>query len=293
MSGSVPVDTPDRYGIAEWYGQPFTELSPAQRSGFAVLALGDTRSQPPCPFQEGRPPCSKSGGVCSIQRYADADGRIGEAEGAPVSTCPRRFEEGQLLVHWLADIAGFGEGEAMVAREVPFMPSTETTLNLVLARTANGQMTAWHVLDMQSATIDGAGVRSQFESSRDDRHARAPFPTEDMQPDWSSGRASLLLKTGVKKHLLRWGSKTAVAVDRPFFDAIGGPSPSFSRDLGDGDIVWLVPEIVRTDAGFALARGHWEVLTLEASGEKLLAAETVKREAFEEALRARLRPLAP
>ena len=81
------------------------------------------------------------------------------------------------------------------------------------------------------------------------------------------------------------------ATDRPFFDAIGGPSPSFSRDLGDGDIVWLVPELVRTDAGFALARGHWEVLTLEASGEKLLAAETIKREAFEEALRTRLRPL--
>ena len=289
---SVVDSTAPRYGIAEWYGQPFTELSPAQRSEFAGLALGDTRSQPPCPFQEGRPPCSRSGGVCSIQRYADVDGRIGAAEGAPVSTCSRRFEEGQLLVRWLAEIAGFGEGEAMVAREVPFMPSTESVIDLALVQAANGRL-EWHVLDMQSAIASESGMRLQFEVLRDDRDARAPFPAVDLQPHWPSARASLLLRTGTKKHLLRWSQQTAVAVDRPFFDATGGPSPSFSRDLGDGDIVWLVPEIVRTDAGFALARGHWEVLTLEASGEKLLAAETIKREAFEEALRARLRPLAP
>lgn len=292
MNGGVQAGAPShRYGIAEWYGQPFTDLSPARRSGFASLALGDTRSQPPCPFQEGRPPCSRSGGVCSIQRYADDDGRIGRPDGPPVSTCPRRFEDAQLLVHWLAEIAGFDGGEAMVAREVPFMRFAEPTLNLVLARTANGWLN-WHALDVQSASISGAGMYSQFEALRDDRHAHAPFPDADRQPDWASVRAMLLLKTGVKTRLLRWSQQTAVAVDRPFFDAIGGPSPSFSRDLGDGDIVWLVPEIARTEEGFALARGHWEVLTLEASGEKLLAAETVKREAFEEALRARLKPLA-
>lgn len=289
---SVVDSTAPRYGIAEWYGQPFTELSPARRSEFAGLALDDTRSQPPCPFQEGRPPCSKSGGVCSLQRYTDADRRIGEAEGDPVSTCPRRFEEGQLLAHWLAEIAGFGKGEVMVAREVPFMPSTEALIELALAQAVDGRMN-WRVLDVQPAIASESGMRLQCEALRDDRHARASFPAVDLQPDWSSVRASLLFKTGVKKHLLRWSQQTAVAVDRPFFDAIGGPSPSFSRDLGDGDIVWLVPEIVRTDAGFALARGHWEVLTLEASGEKLLTAETIKREAFEEALRIRLRPLGP
>lgn len=85
----------------------------------------------------------------------------------------------------------------------------------------------------------------------------------------------------------------AVAVDRPFFDAIGGPSSSPSQDLGDGDILWLVPELIRAgNEGFVLTRGHWEVLTLEESSQKLLAAETIKRETFEEMLRARLTPLA-
>ena len=290
--------TAPRYGIAEWYGQPFIDLSPARRSEFASLALGDTRSQPPCPFQEGNPPCSKSGGVCSIQRYADDDGRIGSPDGPPVSTCPRRFEESQLLVHWLAEIAGFDGGEAMVAREVPFMQSTETAkpagkIDLVVARDTGGSL-QWYGLEIQAVYFSGLGMRSQFEALRGDRHPRPPFPNAQRRPDWRSSSAKRLMpQLQVKVPTIRrWGSKTAVAVDRPFFDAIGGPSPFFSRDLGDGDIVWLVPEIARTEEGFALARGHWEVLTLEASGEKLLAAETVKREAFEEALRARLKPLA-
>lgn len=290
--------TAPRYGIAEWYGQPFTGLSPARRSEFASLALGDTRSQPPCPFQEGHPPCSKSGGVCSIQRYDDDDGRVGEAAGSPVSTCPRRFEEARLLVHWLAEIAGFDGAETMVAREVPFMQSTETAkpagkIDLVVARDMGGAL-QWYGLEIQAVYFSGLGMRSQFEALRDDRRPQPPFPDAQRRPDWRSSSAKRLMpQLQVKVPTVRrWGSKTAVAVDRPFFDAIGGPSPSFSRDLGDGDIVWLVPEIARTEDGFALARGHWEVLTLEASGEKLLAAETVKREAFEEALRARLKPLA-
>ena len=290
--------TAPRYGIAEWYGQPFIDLSPARRSEFASLALGDTRSQPPCPFQDGQPSCSKSGGVCSIQRYADDDGRIGSPDGPPVSTCPRRFEESQLLVHWLAEIAGFDGGEAMVAREVPFMQSTETAkpagkIDLVVARDTGGSL-QWYGLEIQAVYFSGLGMQSQFEALRDDQHPQHPFPNAQRRPDWRSSSAKRLMpQLQVKVPTIRrWGSKTAVAVDRPFFDAIGGPSPSFSRDLSDGDIVWLVPEIARTDAGFALARGHWEVLTLEASGEKLLAAETVKREAFEEALRARLKPLA-
>jgi len=36
---------------------------------------------------------------------------------------------------------------------------------------------------------------------------------------------------------------------------------------------------------------RWEVLSLEASSKKLLAAETVRREEFEATLRSKLRPL--
>lgn len=73
--------------------------------------------------------------------------------------------------------------------------------------------------------------------------------------------------------------------------AIGGPSPNPSRDLNDGDVIWLVPELAPDGERNRLVRGHWEVLTLEQSGEKLLAARTVRRESFEQTLRAKLRRL--
>ena len=290
--------TASRYGIAEWYGRAFTELAPFERSDLAERALGDTKSQPPCPFQEGRPTCSKSGGVCSLQRYQEEGGRIGATEGAVVIVCPRRFEEGQVIVHWLAEIGGFSPDETMVAREVPFMQSTETEkpagkIDLVVARVI-GDNLMWYGLEIQAVYFSGLGMRTQFEALRDDRDARPPFPNAQRRPDWRSSSAKRLMpQLQVKVPTLRrWASKMAVAVDRPFFDAIGGPSPSRSQDLGDGDIVWLVPELARDGSdGFALRRGHWEVLTLEQSSEKLLAAETIKREAFEEALRARLKPL--
>ena len=287
--------TAPRYGIAEWFGRPFLDISSDERSALAVGALGEASEQPACPFQEGRPACSKSGGVCSLQRYQDDDGRAGTPEGAPVTVCPRRFEEGRMLVSWLAEIVGFDRDEAMVAREVPFMRSTETAkpagkIDLVVGRVAGAELT-WYGLEIQAVYFSGRGMQSQFEALRDDREERPPFPDAQRRPDWRSSSAKRLMpQLQVKVPTLRrWASKMAVAVDRSFFDAIGGPSPSPSQALGDGDIVWLVPELTRaTGGGIVLSRGHWEVLTLEESSQKLLAAETIKQDEFEESLRTRL-----
>ena len=66
-----------------------------------------------------------------------------------------------------------------------------------------------------------------------------------------------------------------------FFHAIGGPSQKVNQDLNEGDIIWLVPQI---SDEYRLEALHWEVLSLEDSSDKLLAAKTVKRREFEEAL---------
>ncbi len=50
-------------------------------------------------------------------------------------------------------------------------------------------------------------------------------------------------------------------------------------------MIWLVPRI---SAEYRFEPHHWEVLTLEDSSKKLLAAETVKRGEFEEGLKERL-----
>ena len=288
---------PERYGVAEWYGIPLTGLSAAQRRQFSAQASQGRRGAPACPFQDGAPSCRKSGGVCSLRRYEQsADGRLGEPVGEPVIVCPSRFEEDKLLVRWLAEIVGFEPGEAMVAREVPFMEGTETNkaagkIDLVVAKSSNGGL-AWHGLEIQAVYFSGEGMQSEFESLGDEQPT-PPFPNAIRRPDWRSSSAKRLMpQLQIKAPTLRrWGSKIAVAVDRPFFDAIGGPSPAPSRDLNDGDVIWLVPELVPDGARNRLVRGHWEVLTLEQSGEKLLAARTVRREAFEQTLRAKLRPL--
>jgi len=271
-----------RYTLAEWFGRPLASLSVADRQALARAALG-AEPPPACPFQPGRPACRKRGGVCSIR----------SGPRTPVITCPQRFGDGNLLPLWLARIVGFPD--VWRAAEVPFMRSPTTgrpagRVDLVVAR--DGAASAWFGLEIQAVYFSGRGMTADFERLRDNADRAPPEPTAVRRPDWRSSSAKRLMpQLQVKGPTLRrWGTKLAVAVDRPFFDAIGGPSAEPSQDLNDGDIVWLVPQI--TD-DHRLVEGHWEVLSLEDSCTKLLSAETVKRGEFEEALRAKLRRIGP
>lgn len=288
-----------RYGIAEWFGQPLTILSPKERMEMAKSASGLTQALP-CPFKDGHPLCSKAGGVCSIQLYEEGDnGRIGNPSGKPVITCPARFEQGYMTVQWLADIVGFSPDEAMLAREIPFMQSTTTNkpagkIDLVVART-EGNRIEWYGLEIQAVYFSWPGMSTQFDVLARDDDVIPPHPDRLRRPDWRSSSAKRLMpQLQVKVPTVRrWNSKIAVAVDRPFFDSIGGPSKSPSQDINDGDIIWMVPEMSwdNDEGTFNLIRDHWEVLTLESSTDKLLAATTISRDTFETVLRDKLSPL--
>lgn len=278
-----------RYGIAEWYGRPFLALSPGERRKFAATALGET-APPRCPFREMA--CSKKGGVCTIQRYARNGAHIGAPEGDPVVVCPARLEQDRIILKWLADIVGFRSDAAMVAREIPFMTSTVTgkaagRIDIVLAE-VNGGL-AWFGLEIQAVYFSGPGMDEEFRTLLDSADSRPPYPSSVRRPDWRSSSAKRLMpQLQVKGPTLRrWGSKIAVAVDRPFFEAMGGPSPDASHDLNDGDVLWLVTKV----SDFHLRPDHWEALTLEAATDKLLAARTVRKQHFEEALREKLEPM--
>ena len=263
-----------------------------------MAASASGRERPlPCPFKQGQPDCSKPGGVCSIQLYDEGEnGRISSALESPVITCPSRFEQNLLPVRWLSEVVGFSSGQAMIAREIPFMQSATTDkaagkIDLVVARTEN-QRLEWYGLEIQAVYFSGPGMSSQFEALANDDDAIPPYPDLTRRPDWRSSSAKRLMpQLQVKVPTVRrWNSKMAVAVDRPFFDAIGGPSASPSHDINDGDIIWLVPELSWDGDKklFELSRGHWEVLTLEASSDKLLAARTISRDGFEAALQDKL-----
>lgn len=80
----------------------------------------------------------------------------------------------------------------------------------------------------------------------------------------------------------------AVAMDENFFKAIGGASANLSHDVNEGDIIWLA---VGVSKKLNLEVRYWEVLPLEESITKLLAAERIKRPEFEKVLRNKLQPL--
>ena len=193
-----------------------------------------------------------------------------------------------MISAWLARIVGFSE--VYTAREVPFMRSPATgkaagRIDLVVAQ--DGAASSWFGLEIQAVYFSGKAMQADFELLLENDDANPPASTAVRRPDWRSSSATRLMPQLQVKGptLIRWGSKLAVAVDMPFFEAIGGPTADPSRDLNDGDIVWLVP---RVTADFRLEEHHWEVLSLDESSKKLLAADTVRRGEFEDALRAKL-----
>jgi hypothetical protein len=210
-----------------------------------------------------------------------------EPEGLPVTLCPHRFEERNLVPLWLAEIAGFSD--VYVAHEVAFMRAPTTgrgagRIDLVLAGDSLAE--EWYGLEIQAVYFSGEGMRSDFEQLLVDNEAAPPMPGK-RRPDWRSSSAKRLMpQLEVKAPTLRrWGKKLAVSVDLPFFESIGGVSERVSHDINEGDILWIVPRIER---GRGLVRHHWEVLSLEDSSRKLLAAEPVKRQDFEADLRRKL-----
>ena len=137
----------ERYSIAEWFGLPFARMPASQRQALAKAALGQ-QDPPQCPFQPGKPPCRKPGGVCSIR----------SGDESPVITCPRRFDYGDLLPRWLAKIVGYAE--VYLASEVPFMRSPSTSrsagrIDLVVAK--DGEASSWFGLEVQAVYFSGIG----------------------------------------------------------------------------------------------------------------------------------------
>ena len=269
-----------------------------RRESLANIALTAEETPPPCPFQPDRGPCRKPGGVCSIRRYRRGPtDTLGEAIGEPVITCPRRFEENSLPARWLGDIVGFEASDVQVATEVGFMQGTGTAkpagkIDMVVANSAGAGL-RWFGLEVQAVYFSGHGMRSEFERLRDSA-GQALFPNAVRRPDWRSSSAKRLMpQLQIKVPTLRrWQAKMAVVVDQPFFESVGGASDDPSQDLGDGDVIWMVVGMQEEETKHhRLTPQHWEVETLEASCDRLLAAKTVPQQAFLDLLRQKLRPI--
>lgn len=268
------------YEIAEWFGVPFRKMSVARRKGAAHAALGETPALP-CPFQHGTPPCSKKGGVCSIS----------SGGGMPVIVCPKRFYEGGLVLKWAAEVCGIED--PYLAREVPIAISTTTgkaagRIDMVLADGPKAKN--WCGIELQAVYFSGKRMEDDFRNILACDTEDPPAPIHRRRPDWRSSSAKRLApQLRVRGPLFRtWGKKMVVVVDQMFFESVGGATESFSRGVHDGDVVWLVPRIGKS---FKLEKGHWEILLLEDTGDKLQAAKTVERTVFKSSLLRKLKKL--
>src|SRR4051794_7020932 len=89
-----------RFGIGEWFGRLFTELTPAERLEYLEFRKINIKKRPPprCPFRSSpsrEVACSKGDGVCTLRVYKeDMTTRVVTPEGLTAkdsrlrTTCP-------------------------------------------------------------------------------------------------------------------------------------------------------------------------------------------------------------
>lgn len=121
-----------RFGIGEWFGKLFTELTVDERKTYLEFRKITIAKRPPpkCPFQStaGKEvACSKRDGVCTSRIYKK-DGLTGEvtsegpvaAESRLRTLCPARFRDGELIKSWVGEVI-LGTTDVKELGEIPFL----------------------------------------------------------------------------------------------------------------------------------------------------------------------------
>lgn len=287
-----------RYGAAELYGHDFASLSPEKIRELSTVP----HREMPCPFKPvelGKPVrrCSKKGGVCSLRQYSKDDAGVISAVGLPVSTCPHRLLEGNLVVQWVGEVL-LGNAQPVVLSELPFLmggaegehQDTDAVgmIDKVLV-SLQGEQLRWCALEMQAVYFSGMSMENDFKEMRTWNGPGIPFPAAHRRPDFrSSGPKRLMPQLQVKVPTIsRWGKKMAVVVDKPFWDSLGHMREG--RDLSNAEIAWFVVAFSGPEGGrFRLKRDAVHFTTLTNAVEGLTGGTPVSLETFEREIRGRL-----
>jgi len=300
-----------RFGIGEWYGRLFKELTAEGRRELARVQFVKKEQRPPllCPFRstEGsHVACPKEGGICSIRVYEldPARGVVSVPEGEAsqlVTTCPHRFKQQGAVFRWIGETL-LGTPTPGVVREVPFLeravasgsnereePQTEKVgrIDNVLVHPRLEPL-VWCALEMQAVYFSGRAMKKEFAKLRRVRSEGLPFPSEHRRPDYrSSGPKRLMPQLQIKVPTLRrWGKRMAVVVDRPFFNALG-PMRTV-QDTSSCDIAWFVVRYEETHDVALLVPDFLRLTTLESAVEGLTGGEPVSQAVFEQRIRQKL-----
>jgi len=274
-----------RYGIGEWYGRPIEAIPSEDKVRYATLK-GKNKEQ--CPFRPVGTTCSKSGGVCSLVPYLrKPNGRIVIRQGL-VTLCPFRFWQDYFIFRAVGNEL-LGTNAPTLIKEVGFLRPVDHAgntlegsagrIDMVLARVGEkNEVDDWCALEIQAVYFSGKKMGVEFPAIAD-APDRLVFPVEQRRPDFRSSAPKRLmpqLQTKVPS-LRRWGKKTAVVVDEPFFLSIG-PMKEVPQ-LSNADIAWFV--VTYDDCDNRLRVLKTVYTTLENSVEGLTAGVPVAKQEFE------------
>jgi hypothetical protein len=293
-----------RFGIGEWYGKSFVNLTPQERKRFAEIQQNPKADIPPCPFlstKEDLRPCWKTGGVCSLRSYEQAGDhiRVNPAGSTLRATCPSRFEEDGDVYRWIGEVF-LGNPDAVPVGQVPFLERVATMGGddasegegvgridnvLIVPDTTPLQ---WCAVEIQAVYFSGDKMANDFRAIRRHRGNALPFPAGRRRPDYrSSGPKRLMPQLQIKVPTLRrWGKKMAVVVDEEFINNMGRMRTV--TDLSNADVAWFVVRFDESSGTPHLTRGAVYYTELEAAVLGLIAGKPVTRQVFEERIVGRL-----
>lgn len=121
------------FGIAEWFGKRFVDLSPRERKVYA-----DTKNTSvECPYfkqvpslgpKSGKLHCNKKSGICSLRNFNAPMNITDDVTFGPITaTCPNRFLEEGIIARHIGEYV-LGTSEPLFAKEIAFLMRPTTGL---------------------------------------------------------------------------------------------------------------------------------------------------------------------
>jgi hypothetical protein len=298
-----------RFGIGEWYGKSFAQLTNEERHRYASIQLLPKAEKPPqlCPFlsRSGKDvPCWKPGGICSLRSYeqsVETNAVAVDSIGSTIrTTCPSRFEEANTIYAWIGKVI-LGNGNAIPVGETPFLERTASgqvldkqtlrkvgRIDNVLVLPGSDPL-SWCPVEKQAVYFSGEKMELEFRSmieKSDD--PGLPFPLKNRRPDYrSSGPKRLLPQLEIKVPTLStWGKKMAVVVDEDFFNHLGVMREA--NDLSNAELAWFIVRFSEEGSKFVLQPGRVSITRLKDAIEGLIAGTPIPQPQFEATIRSKL-----
>jgi len=311
-----PRQLASRFGIGEWFGKSFDDLTPQERKALVEPAKRKVSkkdpTRPECPFRsapELKVPCSKKGGVCSIRLYRK-DTATGITDVVPEGTlraiCPHRLKDGNHIYTAIAKTL-IGTEEPIILGEVPFL-QTPKKPKMAAGKQAAGAVAAndqddeklkdvgsidnvlvdpkntsnWCAVELQAVYFQGENMPQEFDAIAVHEGPGLPFPVKSRRPDYrSSGPKRLMPQLQIKVPTLRpWGKKMAVVVDEDFFDAMGQMEEIKSGDLTSSEIVWFIVRYVKKDGKYQAEHKATKLTNLDEAVKGLIGGYPVSQATF-------------